>query len=68
MPPRSQQKEKPAASNRSDSRDEDGLPMAPRRVATAAVLAAIVLVVIDSAVANVALHVKGTVTGTAPKG
>ena len=55
MPPRSQQKEKPAASNRSDSRDEDGLPMAPRRVATAAVLAAIVLVVIDSAVANVAL-------------
>lgn len=53
-----QQNEKPVSVNKlrgPDDADEAGLPMARRRVATAAVLASLVLVVIDSAIANVAL-------------
>lgn len=53
-----QQNEKPVPVNKlrgPDDADEAGLPMARRRVATAAVLASLVLVVIDSAIANVAL-------------
>ena len=53
-----QQNEKPVSVNKlrgPNDADEAGLPMARRRVATAAVLASLVLVVIDSAIANVAL-------------
>ena len=53
-----QQNEKPVSVNKlrgPDDADEAGLPMARRRVATAAVLASLVLVVIDSAISNVAL-------------
>ena len=54
MPTLSLQKENADASTSPD-RDEGGLPRTRRRVATAAVLASLVLVVIDGAVANVAL-------------
>ncbi len=45
----------PSLADRDGEAEKDRLPTARRRLATAAVLASIVLVVIDSAVANVAL-------------